>query len=185
MITFRVTKQSFQVNTFFARKTTPIANTLNAFGYLKSVDKRGNCIGVWYDNFRKVELKYTIKELQRDYKSIYPYFTTKTFRGGIWKYSYQTLLNKICPEQGFSKIMVDPIVCKVRPIKKNKVEICDARYVIEHNMKDLYGKIIDIKNHNAPPVFSIRTSEGIYKLSRTYFTLIPQDSFTLFSIRCN
>jgi hypothetical protein len=185
MITFRCTNQSFLPNTFITKKTTPIAKTLNAFGYLKSIDKNGKCIVIWYSNYIRTELTFNLKELAKEYKSIYPYYNTPIIRGGIWKYSYLTLLRSIHKDTGFSKIKVDPMTCKIRPIKGNDVEISDARYVLEWAMTDLKGKIIEITNHDRPPIYSIKTIDGVFEMARTSFILMPQDYFILLSIRCN
>jgi len=180
MITFRNTKQSFEKNTFFTKKTTPICNTLNSFGYLKYIDKRGFAIVDWYDNYNKAELKFKIKELQDKYKSIYPYYNTPTVRGNIWKHSYTTLLQYINKDTGFSKIKVDKVTYKISPIKGNNVIICDARFVLENNITILEGKIKRIIKN----VYTIITSEGEFVMGRNCFSILPQDYFILLSIRC-
>lgn len=181
MITFKLTKQNFSVNTFFAKKTTPIANTLNSFGYLKSIDKKGIAIVHWYNNYIKIELTFKIKELLDNYKSIYPYYNTKFIRGNIWKYSYLTLLQHIHKDTGFSKIMVDKMTYKILPVKENNVIITDAVYVLSNNITKLQGIIKKFNKHN----YTILTEEGEFILTRCQFTLLPQDNFILLSIRCN
>lgn len=185
MITFRLAKQSFQSNTFIAIKTTPIVNTLNAFGYLRSIDKKGKCIVWWYSNFIKVEMVFKLKDLLNNYKSIYPYYNTKFIRGNIWKYSYLTLLNHIHKDKCFSCIKVDKVTYKINPIKKNDVTICDAQYVLSNKITILEGKIINITNHNHPVIYTVKTKEGKYYMPRNYFSLLPQDYFNLLSIRCD
>jgi hypothetical protein len=185
MITFRCTKQSFQSNTFIAIKTTPIVNTLNAFDYLKSIDKKGKCIVWWYSNFIKSELTFKLKDLVHNYKSIYPYYNTKFIRGNIWKYSYITLLNHIHKDKGFSCIKVDKITYKINPLKKSNVIINDARFALENKITILEGKIVNITNHNHLTIYTIKTKEDIYYMPRNYFSLLPQDYFDLLSIRCN
>jgi hypothetical protein len=181
MITFRVTKQDFKVNTFFTKKSTSIANSQLAFGYLKSIDKKGNCIAIWYSNFIKAELHFKLKELKVNYKSIYPYFNNKVMRGGIWKHSYLTLLNNICPERGFSRIKVDKMTYKIHPLKGNDVIISNARKVLEHNLTVLEGKIIKTNKH----VFDVKSKDGTFSLLRCDFEILPQDYFILLAIRCN
>lgn len=181
MITFRITQQSFQKNTFFCKKTTPIAKSLNAFGYLKGFNKDGKAIVDWYYNFVRSEILFTTKELKEGYKSIYPYYNTKTVRGNIWKYSYTTLLKNICPNRGFSQIKVDKLTYKITPIKGNKVIINDAVYVLKNGITDLYGKIVTVHNGSC----NIKTSQGVFSVKRNSFTILPQDYFILLSIRCN
>lgn len=185
MITFRLTKQSFNKNTFFTKKTTPIANSLNSFGYLKSVNKKGNCIVWWYDNFIKSELCFKLSDLTANYKSVYPYYNTKFLRGNIWKFSYLTMLEKLHSDRGFSNIKVDKVTYKILPIKKKDVMISDAYFVLEHHITELKGTIINITNHNQPAIYTIKTIEGVYYMPRNYFNLLPQDSFDLISIRCH
>jgi hypothetical protein len=168
MIKFKITKQSFELNTFFTKKTTPIDKTLNSFGYIRSVRKGDNINVYWYDN----------------YKRRYPYYNSNVMRGNIWKHSYLTLLTKINPEKGFSQIKVDKMTYKINPVKGNDVEISDAKYVLKHNITALDGKIIKITNHSHPSVYDIKTSEGVFSMSRNCFSLSPQDYFVLLSIRC-
>lgn len=184
MITFRYTKQNFISNSFIAIKTTPMINTLNSFGYLKSIDKKGKCIVWWYSNFIKVEMIFKMKDLLNNYKSVYPYYNTKFIRGNIWKYSYLTLLNHIHKDKGFSCIKVDKVTYKINPIKKNDIIICDARYVLSNKITSLEGKIINIVNHTHPAIYTIRTKEGNFDMLRNNFSLLPQDYFDLLSIRC-
>jgi len=183
MITFKLTKQNFSKNTFFTAKKTPISKTLNSFGYIYKINK-GVATVFWYDNYIKSELKFKIKELISNYKSIYPYYNTSFIRGNIWKYSYLTLLNHIHKDNGFSCIKVDKMTYKINPIKKSNVEICDARYVLDNHITDLKGKIVNITNHNHPITYDIKTSEGTFNMNRNSFAIVPQDYFILLSIRC-
>ena len=169
----------FNKNTFFTKKTTPISKILNSFGYIKTITKN-RVIVDWYDNYTKVELQFKLKELIEGYKSIYPYYNTPYLRGNIWKYSYGALLTKIHRDTGFSKIKVDKVTYKKTPVKRNDVEINDAKYVLYHNITDLKGKITKVNKC----MYEITTSEGVYCMPRTYFTLLPQDEFILLSVRC-
>ena len=183
MIVFKLTKQNFSKNTFFTIKKTSLAKALFSFGYIYKIHK-GVATVFWYDNGIKSELKFKVKELVSKYKSIYPYYNTKFIRGNIWKYSYLTLLKYVNKDTGFSFIKVDKITYKISPIKGNTVEICDAKYVLQHNIRDLSGTIINITNHDHPICYDIETSEGIFTMSRNSFSIVPQDYFVLLSIRC-
>lgn len=181
MIRFKLSKQNLQPNTFIAKRTTCIDSCLNAFGFIKRIDKKGIVIVDWYYNFIKSEIKFKLSELKEDYKSILPYYNTKFLRGNIWKYSYTTLLNKIHPEKGFSQIKVDKMTYKMHPIKGNNVIITDAVYVLSNKITKLEGKIVNINKKE----YSIKTKEGVYVMNRNSFAVLPQDYFILLSIRCN
>ena len=182
MLSFRLTKQSFVKNSFFTRKTTPMIKTLNSFGYLKFIDKKGNAVVEWYDNYIKSELTFKMKELVDNYKSIYPYYNTKFVRGNIWKHSYTTLLQKIHKDTGFSNIKVDKITYKKLPIKGNNVIITDAVYVLSNNITKLQGKLTGLSK---PKDYVVTTEEGEFSMGRNSFNVLPQDYFILLSIRCN
>lgn len=181
MITFRNTKQDFSKNTFITAKKTPIAKTLNSFGYLKYIDKKGIAIVDWYDNYIKSELRFKMSELCTNYKSICPYYNTKFVRGNIWKHSYTTLLTKIHKDTGFSKIKVDKVTYKKKPIKGNNVIITDAVYVLSNGITDLQGKLRKLTKNT----FTIKTAQGEYVLERNSFAVLPQDYFILLSVRCS
>lgn len=183
MIVFRLTRQTFAKNTFFTKRTTPIAKTLNSFGYIKHITANGVAIVDWYDNFTKVELRFRMRELIEEYKSIYPYYNNPHVRGNIWKHSYHILLRNIHKDTGFSKIKVDKVVYKKTPNKGNKVLICDAQYVQKNNIdiNKLEGKIIKIKNNT----YEVITEQGKFAMNRNNFLLQPQDFFILLSVRCN
>lgn len=181
MIKFRLTNQRFEPNTFIARKKTPIDKTLNDFGYIKSISKRGIANVLWFNNYRRVELTFRVSELINNYKSIYPYYNNSLIRGNIWKYSYLTLISKICPEKGFTQIKVDKMTYKKNPKIKDKVAITDARYVLDAGITDLDGVIRKRTNNS----FTIHTTEGEYIMSRNSFALLPQDYYIILSIRCN
>ena len=181
MITFRTNKQNFISNTFITIKTTPIAKTLNSFGYIKFINKN-NCTVWWYDNYVKSELSFKMKELIANYKSIYPYYNTKFVRGNIWKHSYTTLLQKIHKDMGFSNVKVDKITYRKPPIKGNNVLITDAVYVLSNNITKLQGILTSLSK---PKDYVITTEEGKFSMGRNSFTVLPQDYFILLSIRCN
>jgi hypothetical protein len=185
MITFKLTKPNFSRNTFIAKKKTPISNTLNSFGYIKIINSNFHskhyATVYWYDNFIKSELTFSYKELEDNYKSIYPYYNTKFVRGNIWKYSYETLLAKIHKDMGFCNIKVDKMTYKKVPIKGNNVIIMDAVYVLSNGITKLQGVIEKIIKNT----YTIHTEEGNFTMSRCSFVLLPQDYFILLSIRCN
>jgi len=180
MIKFRLTNQRFEHNTFIARKKTPIDKTLNDFGYIKFIHKNVANV-LWFNNYRRIELTFKLTELKNSYKSIYPYYNTKVVRGNIWKYSYLTLLSKICPEKGFTQIKVDKMIYKKNPNIKDKVMITDAKYVLDAGITDLNGYI----RKRTKNTFTIHTNQGEYIMTRNSFALLPQDYFVLLNIRCN
>lgn len=181
MITFRISKQCFVKNTFIAAKTTPIAKTLNSFGYIKNISKKGIVTVDWYSHFVRAELRFKMSDLIKDYKSIFPYYNTAKIRGNIWKHSYRVLLDKIDVNKGFNPLKVDKLVYKKVPIIGSDVKICSAQVVLDNQLTDLRGIVRYIDRVG---LYTIETAEGEFKMSRCSFELLPQDYFILLSIRC-
>lgn len=184
MITFRLTKQDIRPNTFITVKTFPLSKALNSFGYIRRITKYKMVMIDWYDNYKLIQIKRSLRDCKEDYKSIYPYFNTSFVRGNIWKHSYNVLLSKINPETGFTKIKVDKVTYKKPAYKGMNVIISDAVFVLSNNITKLEGKVTDVLNHREHPLYRIKTVEGEFEIPRTSFLVLPQDYFILLSVRC-
>jgi hypothetical protein len=182
MITLRITKQNFVKHSFVIFKGTSVQNALNSFGFIKEI-KNNRVLLWWYDNFVRSEEWTTLINLQKDYRSVYPYYNNHQLRGNIWKHSFLTLLNRIDENKGFSKIVVDKLTYKKTPHKNDNVIISNAVFVLNNNITKLEGKIVYM--YKKTKTYKVVTVEGSYILRRSNFTLLPQDYFILLSIRCN
>ena len=180
MIVFKRSIQKFEVNSFVTDKLTTSNQTLFNFGYIESFDCMTDSYNViWVKDFHLSKVKIRFRDMQKFYRSIYPYYNSVRLRGNIWKYSYRVLLDKLGCD-GFQKLKVDKLVYKKSPKINDKVLVTDAVYVLKNNIRSLDG---EIKAKNGR-LYTISLPQGTFEMKRSSFKLIPQDEFQLISVRC-